>query len=60
MGDVKLFALSSLHFGTVERCFDALLLASILGLFSATIARRRVIPFAPALLSGALLVILIG
>lgn len=60
MGDVKLYALSSLHFGTVERCFDALLLASILGLFSATIARRRVIPFAPALLSGALLVILIG
>ena len=60
MGDVKLFALSSLLCGTVERAFATLLLASILGLIGATIARRRVIPFAPALFSGALLVLFSG
>lgn len=54
MGDLKLFALSSLPLGTVQRSFDALLIACALGLLAALVARKRVIPFAPALLLGTL------
>ena len=58
MGDVKLFALSSLLLGTLARSLTALLLAALFGLIYAGISRERVIPFGPAILSGAVLVLM--
>ena len=56
MGDIKLFALSSLILGSALQCFDALLLASGLALLGVLITRRRVIPFGPPLVMAVALV----
>jgi Flp pilus assembly protein protease CpaA len=56
MGDIKLFALSSLILDTALQCFDALLLASGLALLEVLITRRRVIPFGPPLVMAVALV----
>ncbi len=58
MGDIKLFALLGLPLGNLSRSMTALTSAAIIALIYAGVARKRVIPFGPALLLGAVLVII--
>ena len=54
MGDVKLFSLLGLILGSLSKVLTALTCASLLGLVWLLVERKRVIPFAPALIGGAL------
>lgn len=58
MGDIKLFALLALLLGGLSRSMEALTYAAIIALIYAVVARKRSIPFGPALLLGTLGVIL--
>jgi len=60
MGDIKLFALLALSLGSLSRSMTALTYAAIIALIYAVVARKSVIPFGPALLIGAVSVILGG
>ena len=58
MGDIKLFALLVLPLGNLSRSMTALTCAATIALIYALVARKRVIPFGPALLLGAVSVII--
>ncbi|MEJ0014864.1 MAG: prepilin peptidase [Actinomycetota bacterium] len=60
MGDIKLFALLALLFGDLSRSMEVLTYAAVIALIYAVGTRKRCIPFAPALLLGAVAVILGG
>jgi len=60
MGDIKLFAVLVLPLGNLSRSITALTCATIVALIYAVVARKRVIPFGPALLIGTISVILLG
>ena len=60
MGDIKLFAVLVLPLGNLNRSMTALTCSTIAALICAIVTRKRVIPFGPALLIGAVSVIFLG
>jgi prepilin signal peptidase PulO-like enzyme (type II secretory pathway) len=59
MGDIKLFAVLSLLLPGFQAVLLAITFSTICGLLQSLLQRARAIPFAPGLLTGTLLVILL-
>ena len=60
MGDIKFIALEGLLFGQVQMVLEALTYSAVIGLIWITVTKKRSIPFAPSLIAGSFLVMLIG
>lgn len=60
MGDIKLFALLTLLLEGFSKSMAALTYAALIALIYAVTVRKRTIPFGPALICGAIVVILGG
>ncbi len=56
MGDVKLVAILAILLGNTGELLSSLTLASLFGLIWVIATRKKVIPFAPSLILGALFV----
>jgi len=60
MGDVKLISILAIGLGSTSEVLSSLTIASLLGLIWVLMARNRIIPFAPALIGGVLVVLLLN
>ena len=60
MGDIKFIALEGLLFGQVQLVVQALTYSALIGLIWVAVTKKRSIPFAPSLIAGSFLVMLIG
>ena len=60
MGDVKLVAILAIILGDVEKVISSVTIASFFGLIWALLTHKRAIPFAPALIGGALVILLLN
>lgn len=60
MGDIKFIALEGLLFGQIRLVLEALTYSAVIGLIWVAVTRKRSIPFAPSLIAGTFLVMLIG
>lgn len=60
MGDIKFIALEGILLGQIEWVVQALTYSAIIGLIWVATTRKRSIPFAPSLIAGVFLVMLIG
>lgn len=60
MGDIKFIALEGLLLGQVQLVVQALTYSALIGLIWVAVTRKQSIPFAPSLIAGEFLVMLIG
>ncbi|MEJ0014655.1 MAG: hypothetical protein WDN07_03700 [Actinomycetota bacterium] len=60
MGDIKLFSLITPLLGSFAHSITTLIYASVIALIYAILVHKRCIPFGPALILGAMVVIISG